>query len=172
MINIKKIACFTLAGILYATGSFAQSFQKGDRTLQVGVGIGGGFGIPVGLGYEHAVSDRIGIGAYAAFSTERESFGGYGNWRYTHILAAARGAYHIPVKSTKFDPYAGILLGYNIATVKWDGADEAPISASAGGFLWGAYVGSKYWFSDKIGAFAEVGYGLGVLNAGITFKLN
>ncbi|PRD49297.1 hypothetical protein [Sphingobacterium haloxyli] len=171
MTKIKNIAFITLACILYATTSTAQSFQKGDKMLNVGVGIAGGFGIPVGLSYEQAVSDRISVGAYAAFSTEKESFGGYGNWKYTHILAAARGSYHLKVNSTKFDPYGGIMLGYNIASVKWDGDDDAPFSASAGGFLWAGHIGSRYWFSEKFGAFAEIGYGAAVLNIGVTFKL-
>ncbi|MFD1772232.1 hypothetical protein [Sphingobacterium suaedae] len=166
------MACLAIACLMYASNSFAQSFQKGDKTVNVGVGIGGGFGVPIGIRYEQAVSDRIGVGAYAAFSTKKESFGGYGQWKYTHILAAARGSYHLKVNSTKFDPYGGIMLGYNIASVKWDGEDEAPISSSAGGFLWGGHIGSNYWFSEKIGAFAEIGYGAGILNAGVTFKLN
>ncbi|NGM64469.1 hypothetical protein [Sphingobacterium sp. SGR-19] len=171
MTKIKNIAFITLACILYATTSAAQSFQKGDKMLNVGVGIAGGFGIPVGLSYEQAVSDRISVGAYAAFSTEKESFGDYGNWKYTHILAAARGSYHLKVNSTKFDPYGGIMLGYNIASVKWDGDDDAPFSTSAGGFLWAGHIGSRYWFSEKFGAFAEIGYGAAVLNIGVTFKL-
>ncbi|TJZ62894.1 hypothetical protein FAZ15_00885 [Sphingobacterium olei] len=171
MTQIKNIAFITLACILYATNSHAQSFKKEDKTLDVGVGIGGGLGIPIGLNYQQGVSDRISVGAYTAFATEKESFGSYGNWRYTYILVAARGAYHIKTNSEKFDPYGGLILGYNIASVKWDGATDEPISSSAGGFLVGGYIGSKYWLSNKLGAFAEIGYGASILNLGLTLRL-
>jgi len=151
-------------------GLKAQSFLKGQQTLHLGIGLGGGIGLPIGLGYEKAISDRIGVGAYAAFATEKESYGSGIGWRYNYILATAKGSYHFAVKGEKLDPYAGLSLGYNIASVKWEGSGSAPFSSSAGGFLWGIHVGSRYWFSDKLGAFGELGYGISLLNVGVALK--
>src|SRR5690606_39601050 len=86
MTKIKTIAFITLAYMLYTTSSPAQSFQKGDKIFNLGIGIGGGLGIPVGLSYEQAISDRISVGAYTAFSTEKESFGGYRSEEHTSEL--------------------------------------------------------------------------------------
>ena len=36
-----------------------------------------------------------------------------------------------------------------------------------GGVRLGAFVGGKYYFNDKIGAFAELGYGISVLQIGL-----
>jgi len=171
MNKLKNLILLALIGILFSTNSNAQSFTKGQQAINLGVGIGGGLGLPVGLSYEKAVTDRIGVGGYLAFSTKKDSFGGFGGWRYTHILAAAKGSYHFKVKSEKFDPYAGVLLGYNIASVKWTGDGEQPWSASAGGLMLGVHAGARYWFSDRIGVFGELGYGAGILNVGVAFKL-
>ncbi|MGJ1411566.1 hypothetical protein ACR78Z_18030 [Sphingobacterium thalpophilum] len=168
MIKFKNI--LFMASLCYAADSSAQSFQQGDNTINLSVGIGGSLGIPIGVSYEHAVHEQISVGVYGGYSGKKESLGDYGNWKYSHILLAGKSSYHLKVHS-KFDPYAGLMLGYNIASVKWDGADEVPVSASSGGFFWALHIGSKYWFNTKVGAFAEVGYGLGVLNVGMAFKL-
>ncbi|CDS93047.1 conserved exported hypothetical protein [Sphingobacterium sp. PM2-P1-29] len=168
---LKTIGAAMMVLLLGSTHSFAQSFKKGDGLINVGVGLGGGLGIPVGVSYEHAVSDRISAGGYLAYAREKENWNGYGEWKYSYILAAARGSYHFRVSSERFDPYAGAMLGYNVASVKWDGEGSEPVSASAGGMMWGLHVGARYWASEKVGAFAEVGYGAAILNIGVAFRL-
>lgn len=157
--------------LLGSADSFAQSFKKGNGLINAGIGLGGGLGIPVGVSYEYAVSDRISAGGYLAYAREKESLNEYGEWKYSYILAAARGSYHLKVNSEKFDPYAGAMLGYNVASVKWHGEGSEPVSASAGGMMWGVHVGSRYWASQKVGAFAELGYGAAILNVGVAFRL-
>lgn len=169
--KIKNITLILLICMMYAMDSCSQSFPKGEKTVNIGIGIGGGIGFPVGISYEQAITDRISVGGYLAYAQEKETYGGIGDWKYTYILAAARGSYHLKVNSDKFDPYGGLMLGYNIASVKWNGSGAEPVSSSAGGVLWGIHIGSKYWFTDKIGAFAELGYGASVLSAGLSFRL-
>jgi len=168
---IKTIGAAALVLLLGSNNSFAQSFKQGDKLLNAGVGIGGGLGIPVGVSYEHAVSDRISVGGYLAYARKKESYNEYGEWKYSYVLAAARGSYHLKVNSERFDPYGGAMLGYNVASVKWSGDGSEPVSASAGGFMWGVHIGTRYWASQKVGAFAELGYGATVLNVGVAFKL-
>ncbi len=36
---------------------------------------------------------------------------------------------------------------------------------------WSIFLGTRYYFTEKIGAFAELGYGFYNLNLGVTFKL-
>jgi hypothetical protein len=40
-----------------------------------------------------------------------------------------------------------------------------------GGFAFGAFVGGRYMFSEKVGGFAELGYNISWLSLGATFKL-
>ncbi len=171
MKRIHLLTIFLFVALTVNSNLQAQSFKKDQQTIHGGIGLGGGIGLPIGLGYEKAISDRIGIGAYAAFATEKESYGTGIGWRYNYILATAKGSYHFAVKGEKLDPYAGLSLGYNIASVKWEGSGAEPISSSAGGFLWGIHLGSRYWFSDKLGAFGELGYGISLLNVGVALKL-
>ncbi|WP_270087843.1 hypothetical protein [Sphingobacterium sp. SYP-B4668] len=171
MNTLKTIGAVTLILLIGSTRSFAQSFKRGDKLFNVGIGVGGGLGIPAGVSYEQAVSDRISVGGYLAYARKKESWNDYGEWKYSYLLAAARASYHLKVDSERFDPYGGIMLGYNVASVKWGGEGSEPISTSAGGLMWGVYVGSRYWASDKVGAFAEVGYGAAVLNLGVALRL-
>lgn len=171
MNTLKSIAALMLLFTMSCSASFGQSFQLGDKHLNLGIGFGGGLGIPIGLSYEQGVTNRISVGGYLAFATDKQSWGSAGQWKYTYILAAARGSYHLPVNSEKFDPYGGVMLGYNVSSVKWDGSGSEPLSSSAGGLLLGVHIGSRYWLTDKLGAFAEIGYGAGVLNVGVAIKL-
>lgn len=167
-LTIKKLfALIVLTGI-GITGSFAQSYSKGDNLLNVGIGLGGGFGTPIGLSFEHGFSDKISGGAYVAYASETTPTG-FGDFKYTYILTAARASYHFDFGVEKLDPYLGVILGYNIASAKWTGGGTMPAS-SAGGVIYGGHAGARYYLSEKIAVFGEVGYGIGTLNAGVAFK--
>lgn len=169
MMNLKKLAITLVVIGLGTVSSFAQTYSKGDNLVNVGIGLGGGFGTPIGLSYEHGFTDKISAGAYAAYASEKVPTG-FGDFKYTYILTAARASYHFDLGVDKLDPYLGVILGYNIASAKWTGAGAMPAS-SAGGVIYGGHAGARYFLSDKIGLFAEAGYGVGTLNVGLTFKL-
>ncbi len=61
------------------------------------------------------------------------------------------------------------MLGYNIASASWDGAGSP--SVSAGGATYSVFVGGRYHFSEKFGAYAELGYGIAYLQFGVTVKM-
>ena len=169
MMNLKKIALVVILTGFGMASSFAQTYSKGDNLVNAGIGIGGGFGTPIGLSYEHGFTDKISGGAYAAYASKTTPTG-FGDFKYTYILTAARASYHFDLGVDKLDPYLGVILGYNIASAKWTGAGAMPAN-SAGGVIYGGHAGARYFFSEKIGIFAEAGYGVGNLNVGLTFKL-
>ncbi|RZK49008.1 MAG: hypothetical protein EOO99_07665 [Pedobacter sp.] len=163
---------FILLAIIFCCGIFqvmAQAYSQGDKLLNVGVGVGGGFGTPIGLSYEHGFSDKISAGAYVAYANKKVATG-FGDYKYTYVLTAARASYHFDFDVENLDPYIGVILGYNIASAKWTGTGPGN-AASAGGVIYGGHVGARYFFSEKIGIFAEAGYGVGSLNVGLSFKL-
>ena len=60
------------------------------------------------------------------------------------------------------------MLGYNIVSAKVTGLGAA---ASSSGLAYSGFVGGRYYFSEKLAAFAEIGYGISVLTFGVSFKL-
>lgn len=167
----RKLTIAIALAVLGALPASAQTYKKGGKLVNAGLGIGGGFGIPIGVSYEHGFTDRISGGAYLGYAGKSESLGDWGKWKYTYVLAAARASYHFKVNDEKFDPYLGAILGYNIASVKWKGEEAAPASSSAGEVIFGGHIGARYWLAEKVGIFGELGYGVGVLNLGVAFKL-
>lgn len=160
MKTTKKILVAMLAIVtIGVTSVSAQEFKKGDNLLNLGIGLGGGFGTPLGASFEHGFTDQISAGVMATFSSTD-----LGAYKYTYIIAGARASYHFNFGVAKLDPYLGGMLGYNVASV-----DNSSVPAG-GGIAYGGHVGARYYFSSKIGAFAEAGYGVANLTAGLAFK--
>lgn len=175
-------ACLTL-GIL---NTDAQIYEQGHGQLNVGIGLGStltGSGLkstvpPIGLSYEHGFHEKISGGAYIGYagaSNELTTFGGTWKWNYNYIVIGARASYHFNFLDTdKFDPYAGAILGYNIASVSVEKpagyTGPEPASVAAGGVIIGGHAGIRYHFNEKLGAYGELGYGIAFLQLGITAK--
>jgi hypothetical protein len=178
---------FLIVSIPFAGNS--QPFMKGDKVINVGLGIGStlysGVGYKTGLpplsaSFEVGVTELgpgiLGVGGYFGISSYKweDSFGGttYG-WKYSNIIIGARGNYHYSF-AEKLDTYAGLMLGYNIVNSKATGTWPAlygDLSANSSAFIWSLYVGGRYYFSDSFAVMAELGYGIAWLNIGVAFKL-
>ena len=63
------------------------------------------------------------------------------------------------------------MLGYNHVTSRVFAGAQTGTPASTSYFLYGLHAGARYYFAPKIAAFAEVGYGMGTAQAGLSFKL-
>lgn len=168
LIKKSAIICFVLlAGYSY---TFAQAYQKGDGMLNIGVGIGGGLGTPIGLSYEHGFSEKISGGVFLGYAGLKEDLV-VASYKWTYILGGARASYHFDFNVDKLDPYIGVILGYNYAKGSWENGGGNWPTPSAGGVVYGGHAGARYYLSEKFALFAEVGYGLGSLTAGLAFKL-
>ena len=174
ILSLIFVMCLLFAHV----DSFSQEFEKGDITISPGLGLGyyyGGSGFAVGFAAnaEFSITDDIAIGPYFAFT--RWDYGyGAGNYSYTFIDFGARGSYHfgklLKVNTDQFDPYAGAFLGFVNSSYSSDygNAYDDPYN---GGVRGGIYAGARWFFSDKFGAFGEVGVGLYPILIGVTFKL-
>lgn len=180
---MKKLLVVSMA-LIAAASLHAQSFQKGNNVLGIGVGLGSslsGLGSQtpaISANFEHGIWEIggpgvISLGAYVGF----KSFKYTGEdilekWGYTII--GVRGAYHYNgIKSDKFDLYGGLMLSYNI--LKYSVKDnDGNIIAGTGNYGSGAgitaFIGGRYFFTPNIGAFAELGYGVSYLTLGLAFK--
>lgn len=148
--------------------------SAGDKNLNVGIGLGSTFATgsstipPIGASFEVGIKDEISVGGYLGYSASENKAGGF-TAKYSYTIIGARGSYHYDfLGNEKIDTYGGLMLGYNVASAKWDGPGQV---ASAGGITYSFFVGGRYAFKDNLGAFAELGYGISYLQLGLNLKL-
>ncbi len=156
--------------------AFSSGYDKGDKLLNAGVGLSSYYyGFPVGLSYETGVGidDNITIGGQFDFNT-----GNYGSYyyndRYTAFYVGARASYHVnellKIKSEKIDLYAGVGIGFK--RFRWKDSSYIYDYYGGGNIFFNYFVGGRYYFSDKFGAFVELGYtGLSSSRVGLTLKM-
>ena len=150
----------------------------------------GGIG-PIYLKYEYAIFDKVGLGVTLRYLNSRVEFptvgpnydadgnvtAGDSTYTYTQTLnsigAMVRGNYHFGT-GRQFDPYMGIGLGYGNNTTKADlGGDLNGLAVSIDSpipIAIEATIGARYFFTEKIGAYAEIGFSQAVINGGIAIK--
>jgi hypothetical protein len=170
--------------LIQAQESPESMFNKGDKVINLGIGIGntlysGSYytrGVPpISLSYEQGIVDGvfdkgvIGIGGYVGYTSYKYDYLGWG-YKYSNIIIGAGGLFHYPLVK-KLDTYAGILLGYNIATSTEFGTDPGlDFDATSGGIVFSGFVGARYYFTESIAAFAQLGYGIAYLTFGVSFR--
>jgi hypothetical protein len=130
--------------------------------------------LPLGASYEYGISDKIGVGAYVGYASKEFNLGAFGgDYKVTYTLIGVRGNYHF-YNEGKIDAYGGVLVGYNAASIKYSNGTPTYfgyVEPTYGGTVFGGQVGARYYFTDSLAAFAELGYGIGYLNVGLAYKL-
>ncbi len=173
----KTILLMFVAAIVSVSSqqAFAQ-FEKGDKLVNVGIGVGNygsydyvgysysGGSFYIGGSAEVGITDFISIGGQIDFRPYR--YGGYGS--NLAIPIAARGSYHFGkhfLKIEKLDLYGVATLGYSIDNnnYDWYAGNDLVIGASVGG---------RWYFKPNMAGYAELGGGSNIapLRLGITFK--
>ena len=168
----------------FATQVLAQtpSFVQGDNVVGVSIGFGGYFSgvfysgseisrMPaISLYYENCVKDNLfneksslGIGGMLGYTSAKWS----DYWKVSHTTIGARGALHYAFVD-KLDTYTGLMLGYNI--VKWKYYNWESGGTGSSGLAYSWFLGARYYFTDNLAAFAELGYGVAIFNIGVAFK--
>ncbi len=171
-------------------------YEKGDLLINPGVSL---FGYNYGLGgyynsysaspalslsVDYNLTDNISLGGYLGYQSisykhgtykDRRSNTGFGARGIFHATEVLNDAFSSNIDSEKWDFYGGVSLGYEIYTYRYDdnyAGVRYDYSGSTGGFVAGIVLGTRYMFTPKIGAFAELGRGaFGALTIGATFKL-
>jgi hypothetical protein len=123
--------------------SNAQSFVKGQKDLDIGLGLGNNFysyygnrtsALPaIGLSFDYGITDDISLGGYLGFAGATWTYSGTdycnhgvgnGGWynytdtyKWTFTIIGVRGAYHFAklIPNDKIDLYAGLMLGDDFA---------------------------------------------------------
>ena len=179
---MKKLYLLVLALFVLSSATIAQiAYKKGDNNISGMLGLGGYGGL-----YGTSTLPAI-AGSYEMGYNENISFGGlvgitgsefpiFGNWKYkyTYILIGARGAYHYDLlHNDKIDTYGGAMLGYNIVSFSEENTPLSafPTSASGSYMTFGGFVGGRYYFTPNLAAQVELGFGIGLLTIGISYKM-
>ena len=174
---VKVFVVFlALFGFSYGVSAQDEAFSKGDKVVQLGIGIGSyidwaGYSTKFPLisgSFEFGILDllndkaAIGVGGYLAYT----SFGykGDSNWSISDLIVGPRAAFHYQFME-KLDTYAGLMIGYDVVSY---GQKDANLSGS--GFTSSWYIGARYYFTSSIAIFGELGYGIAPLELGISYK--
>ena len=187
------VALMMVAAMSVATVNAQSVFSQGDKVLNLGFGIGNYLGgtdykttiPPISASFEYCVKDNLfneksslGIGGLIAYSANKWETS-YTDWdgskktvgfKYTYFILGARGVFHYQFID-RLDTYGGLMLGYNVSSSKYIGTStNNHRTDSMGGVILSGFVGARYYFNDKVAAFAELGFGIAVLNLGVSLK--
>ncbi|ADB41285.1 hypothetical protein [Spirosoma linguale] len=172
---MKKInfSILLILGLLAGTQSFAQlAVDKGTKFLNLGIGVGGygyfnGSGLGLNAGLDVGIIKNITVGGIAGFR-------GYGDGVSSFDIGA-RGSYHfnelLNLSTDKADLYAGIGISYYRLSYGDTYIRSIGLSDSYSTVYTPIHIGGRYFFSDKLGGFAELGSSLATLKLGLTLKL-
>lgn len=160
-----------------ATSSASAQDVKGKNYLNAGIGLGtyglnGTGGLPVTASFEHGFTDKISAGVYVGMVQRKW----YDDYKYNYKVIGVRGSYHfnelLNVKNEKLDVYGGASIYYRGYSVKWDRPAElggGKEKISDGSVSLALHAAARYMFAEKIGGFAELGYGVSPLQLGVSF---
>jgi hypothetical protein len=177
------------------------AFSKGTNVINAGVGMGGYYNYWGGgyyetpnfiLSYENGTFGNVGpgtisLGALLSYKGIGDNYiGGDGysyadNW--TYWILGFRSAYHLNVPGApKFDPYGGLMLGYYFLNHTFSTNNPNYMHPGDPGYVYytatypnyaalSVYVGARYYLSNTVGIWGELGYGYTTLAIGVNFKI-
>ncbi|MFD2034989.1 hypothetical protein ACFSKL_09315 [Belliella marina] len=170
-LTIAVFLAFVL-GVSLQFESQAQSFQKDDWVIQAGLGLGntfsygGSWGLPLGAGVEYGIAKlekgAIGIGGDLGFV----SLSGL-----NVLFVGAKASYHFnelfELTDDRWDIYGG--LGLYFRQFNFEGMGS--MYSFNSGLYPAVHVGARYYFTENVGMYGELGNNWGWLNVGVAFKL-
>ena len=160
---IKVSVMFVFCAMFSLAVNAQNTFNKGDKVLNAGIGVGNTFSgyssmIPISGSFEVGIKDNLfddksslGVGAYFGFASKD-------GW--TFLYPGVRGALHYQLVDN-LDTYAGLMLGMRM----WSGH-----SYSYTDLIVPFFIGARYYLSNNIGVFGELGHGIAYLQLGVSLK--
>jgi opacity protein-like surface antigen len=196
---MRKLIAIMIVATVTGTAAFAQdwynSYAPGiDQNILINAGIGFGptgdykngvIPLSVSADFKLPIDIPLTVGGIFTYSQWKLTISiptniwgtSYENYdlRWNNFGLGVRVMYHFNFVKN-FDVYTGITLGYVIQTLDASYYDDiATVTGSYDAqsfFLFGVNVGARYFFTEYIGAYLEVGWsGLQFASLGVTFKL-
>jgi len=186
-IGISLVASVMLCGAsLYAVAAPPKgaraAFGKGDNTLGLSLGVGnvytyhgGSTYLPaIAVNFDHGLVGNvgpgtIGIGGIIGWQNTYYKYGNGDRVSWTNFIMGFRGTYHLTIlkdKNNKFDPYGGVTVGIRVESYNGNHNGTYDVDGNAHPFV-GPFVGAKYNFTPKFGAFSELGYDISLFRIGL-----
>ena len=172
---------------LHAQDKHVGAFVQGSKTLGFSIGFGVDYGYRVhgerytsfpafAVSYDQGIVGNVGpgtIGLGGIFGI-KSAFYEKDGFRYTwnNYIIGVRPTYHLTIlsdKNSKFDPYAGVLLGVRSLRYRDDENGPDPYRDRTYAAV-GAFIGAKYNFTRGFGLFTEFGYDISLLRFGLNFN--
>jgi len=170
-----RTALTSIGLVLVATATAAgqeRGFGRGYTDLGPIVGLGGigSAGLAFGGRFERAIktlpnlgNGTLGIQIGLDYYNYDATFAAV-DYGFSYIPIGATANYHIKVKDTKWDPFFGLGLGYSIVSTSYAG------SYSSGIYFVGR-AGLRYFMSNGLALYGDVGAGAATINAGLMFRM-
>lgn len=183
----KRILSVLFALFLTASLSAQNTFNEGDKVLNLGLGFGSSLYTgayytnkipPVSASFEIGIKDELfdensslGVGGYLGYTGAKWEYQGWG-WKYSSFIIGGRGALHYQFIDN-FDTYTGLMLGFDVVSSSSYGSQGMwdQHSNASSGLTYSWFVGGRYYFSEQFAGLIELGYGVAYLNIGIAIKL-
>ncbi|KAA3641791.1 MAG: hypothetical protein DWQ02_00010 [Bacteroidetes bacterium] len=189
---------FVLFGLLLISLATVTAQSTSKLHLSAGVGVvptyfkdGGSINVPpVSLNMAFKATEKFSISAFAAYSSSTSPLIKYNDgssniFNNQMLIVGIRPAVHF-VNLDKWDVYGGFSFAYNVPFVDVDNTpsdeplygDNKPDTPTPSfyreaqnNFTYSGFVGATYFVKNNLGIFGEVGYGISLLNLGVTYKL-
>lgn len=168
----KSVVLFVAIVLATVSNRALAQYKQGDKLLNVGVGLNSYYssGLPLSVSYEYGFTPEISVGGIVDYLSSD-----FYNYRFTSLFIGARGSYHfnklLNINDRSWDIYGGASLGYR--TFSWSNGYGSynPSGTYGSGLFLGIHAGARYYFSQQVGAFGELGaLGSSNVRLGVTFK--
>lgn len=174
MKNLKFSALLLALVALVSFSSQAQTFKRGDKILNAGIGL---LYFGAYANAEFAIEDNIGIGPMVGYTYYNSGLlSGYsGDYSYGQFRVGARGAYHLGdvlnLGDNSIDPYVAVGVGllFDRDNNIYNSSTRSVTYATKVNIFINPRAGARFPLSNNLSGFGEVGWGASWVTAGVSF---
>ena len=181
-------ACFVVSSVDAQKRAPEFGFDKGDFEISAGIGLVPTFVNidanvkipPLSMVLSYRLKKHLSLGAYFGHSSttqtqildpDKNIEGFIQNDFYTVGLRFE--GHH---QRDRMDFYGGAMIAYNFSNITTDASnpvrlDNHELEDGADLFTYSGFIGVKYLATERLGIFGEVGYGVSLVNLGVSYKL-
>lgn len=158
---------------LLALASLAPATGYRENANMIGPLVGFGYhDLMLGGQFEHGFHKNIGGGALVGWSGESYEYY-YGDVSYSFIVLGGQANWHF-MPADKVDPFAGLVLGYELVSGSWHWAPGYDnwhgASTSNSRMVLGISAGCNYFFNPRTSGTCRIGYPY-YLSLGVSFAI-
>ena len=195
MKNLIQYSFGFLLCLAISTTTFAQSgsdigYKKGDVEISAGVGLMNTFVDknttapipPLSLNVSYRLKETLSIGTYMGYSRPVYNGGAINDNDDPFVPELTNNYFQLGLRfgghftQGRVDFYGGAMVGYNFSINESDNLDAGGrlegivVDDYADIVIFSGHIGAKYLMTEHFGIFGEVGYGVSLVNFGVTTR--